>query len=293
MTRALTRPLRTQEYLKQELTAELAPPDGADGKDRPMSETTARCLERTVESMHENLGEPLTVDDLARTAMFSKFHFSRVFQRMTGLSPVRFLSALRIEEAKRLLRTTTLTVADISHQVGYNSVGTFSTRFHSSVGMSPREYRRGDGAEPELPQAPSRPGPDTARISGHVVRPESEWCGPVFLGVFPTALLEGTPVASAVLARCGSFSLPAVPAGSWYLHAQAAAQDGGATAEPAIFTACHGPVELHAGVTTLAEVRLRPRSLMDPPALLEIPAAVSRPWQQLELADEAATRLAA
>ena len=257
-----------------------------------MSETTARCLERTVESMHENLGEPLTVDDLARTAMFSKFHFSRVFQRMTGLSPVRFLSALRIQEAKRLLRSTSLTVADISHQVGYNSVGTFSTRFHTSVGMSPREYRRGDAVEPALP-GPGRPGEDTTRISGHVVRPDSEWCGPVFLGAFPTALLEGTPVASIVLPRCGSFTLPVVPAGTWYLHAQAAAQDGGATAEPAIFTACHGPIELHAGVTTLAEVRLRPRSLMDPPALLEIPAAVSRPWLHVDLSEDAANDVAA
>lgn len=257
-----------------------------------MSETTARCLERTVESMYENLGEPLTVDDLARTAMFSKFHFSRVFQRMTGLSPVRFLSALRIEEAKRLLRSTSLTVADISHQVGYNSVGTFSTRFHSSVGMSPREYRRGDVVEPAMHQQ-TPPGVGTTRVTGHVVRPESEWCGPVFLGVFPTALLEGTPVTSIVLPRCGSFTLPEVPAGSWYLHAQAAAQDGGATAEPAIYTACHGPIELHAGVTTLAEVRLRPRSLMDPPALLEIPAAVSRPWQSVELDEDAVGELAA
>jgi AraC family transcriptional regulator len=258
-----------------------------------MSETTARCLERTVESMHANLGEPLTVDDLARTAMFSKFHFSRVFQRMTGLSPVRFLSALRIEEAKRLLRSTSLTVADISHQVGYNSVGTFSTRFHTSVGMSPREYRRGDAVEPALKAGPSEPGVGTTRVSGHVVRPNSEWCGPVFLGVFPTALLEGTPAASIVLPRCGTFTLPSVPAGSWYLHAQATAQDSGATAEPAVFTACHGPIELHAGVATLAEVRLRPRSLMDPPALLEIPAAVSRPWLHVDLDAEARNNMAA
>jgi AraC family transcriptional regulator len=258
-----------------------------------MSDTTVRCVERTVESMHENLGEPLTVDDLARTAMFSKFHFSRVFQKLTGLSPVRFLSALRIEEAKRLLRTTSMTVADISHEVGYNSVGTFSTRFHTSVGMSPREYRRGEATAPAVQEAPAQPTTSSTRISGHVVRPEPDWCGPVFLGVFPTPLLEGTPVASTVLARCGAFSLPAVPPGTWYVLAQATAQNGEATAEPAIYTACHGPVELHAGITALAEVRLRPRSLMDPPTLLEIPAAVTRPWTQVELADDAAADIAA
>ena len=258
-----------------------------------MSETTVRCLERTVESMRENLGEPLTVDDLARTAMFSKFHFSRVFQRMTGLPPVRFLSALRIEEAKRLLRTTSMTVADISHQVGYNSVGTFSTRFHASVGMAPREYRRGDVDGRALRGGAGQPGANSTRISGHVVRPDSEWCGPVFLGVFPTPLLEGTPVVSTVLPRCGAFSLPAVPAGTWYLLAEATAQIGGATPEPLVFTASHGPLELYAGVTALAEVRLRPRSLMDPPALLEIPVAVTQPWQEIQLSEDAASTVAA
>jgi hypothetical protein len=50
---------------------------------------------------------------------------------------------------------------------------------------------------------------------------------------------------------------------------------------------------VHAGVTALAEVRLRPRSLMDPPALLEIPAAVSRPWFDIDLAEDAAADVAA
>jgi AraC-like DNA-binding protein len=256
-----------------------------------MSETTDRCVERTVESMHENLGEPLTVDDLARTAMFSKFHFSRVFQKATGLSPVRFLSALRIAEAKRLLRATSLTVADISFQVGYNSVGTFSTRFHTSVGMPPRDYRRGITTGRAV--RPGRPESSSTRISGQVVRPEADRTGPVFVGVFPSPLLEGTPAVSTVLPRCGAFSLPAVPPGTWHVLAQATAQHGGATPEPAVYTACHGPVEMHDGVTAVAEVRLRPRSLMDPPALLEIPAEVSRPWHEAELADDDAAGLAA
>jgi len=52
-----------------------------------MHETIVRAVERSIETMREHLDEKLTVDDLARSAMFSRFHFSRVFQRATGVSP--------------------------------------------------------------------------------------------------------------------------------------------------------------------------------------------------------------
>lgn len=102
------------------------------------------AVKRVIQFMNERLDEPMTIDDLARAAGFSKFHFTRLFHRETGLSPARFLSALRMEEAKRLLVTTTLRVADISLQVGYTSIGTFTTRFTTSVGVSPTRYRRGE-----------------------------------------------------------------------------------------------------------------------------------------------------
>src|SRR2546421_10686882 len=107
-----------------------------------MDDIVRRAVERAIETMQQNLGERLTIDDMARSAMFSKFHFSRVFQRVTGVSPGRFLSAMRLEEAKRLLVSTSFTVSDISHRVGYNSVGTFSARFRTSVGVSPSMYRQ-------------------------------------------------------------------------------------------------------------------------------------------------------
>ena len=94
-----------------------------------MEESTKQAVDRAISTMRENLGEQLTVDDMARAAMFSKFHFTRIFQRVTGVSPGRFLSALRLQRAKQLLVSTSLNVADISLRVGYNSVGTFSSRF--------------------------------------------------------------------------------------------------------------------------------------------------------------------
>src|SRR2546430_14701048 len=121
--------------------------------------------------MRENLGEPLTVDDMAREALFSKFHFTRIFQRTTGVSPGRFLSALRLQQAKRLLVSTSLNVADISLRVGYNSVGTFSSRFTRSVGLCPTEYRRTGGYVQSVFRASGRPQHGSGRVVCGRTRP--------------------------------------------------------------------------------------------------------------------------
>lgn len=125
-----------------------------------MYQNAERAVERVIEQMRANLSQQLTLDDMAQTAMFSKFHFTRIFQRITGVSPGRFLAALRLQEAKRLLVSTDLNVAAISVRVGYSSVGTFSTRFTKSVGLPPTTYRRMGGFSRHLatftPPSPGR-----------------------------------------------------------------------------------------------------------------------------------------
>ena len=111
-----------------------------------METRTHQAVVRAIESMRSNLGDQLTIDDLARTAMFSKFYFCRIFQEATGVSPGRYLTALRLAEAKRLLVSTSLSVTEISNQVGYTSLGTFSSRFKSMVGDSPSFYRQRQGS---------------------------------------------------------------------------------------------------------------------------------------------------
>lgn len=110
-----------------------------------MSDVDAQCceaVERAKNFMREHLGDPITVDDVARTAFFSRFHFTRLFHRLTGMPPGRYLARLRLREAMRLLRTTDKKVIEVTFAVGYSSVGTFSARFSEQVGISPTEYRR-------------------------------------------------------------------------------------------------------------------------------------------------------
>ncbi|SFK98435.1 transcriptional regulator, AraC family [Streptosporangium canum] len=242
-----------------------------------MNDVIEQAVLRVVESMNDNLGDQITIDDMARTAMFSKFHFSRVFQRVTGLSPGRFLSAVRLREAKRLLTSTSLTVTDISHRVGYSSVGTFSSRFTSSVGVSPSKYRQLETVMPQLLTDDRRvlAGTATMTIRGDISSPLKD--RPIFAGLFPDRILEGRPIRYTILRQPGPYVLEDVPEGQWHLIAQsAAAGSEDAVNHPpggdeALCIGRHGPITVQPGTDTeLADVQLKPMRTLDPPVLLAL-----------------------
>ena len=85
--------------------------------------------------------EPLDLDVLAGAAGISKYHFLRLFTAAYGLTPGEYLSERRIERAQDLLRATNLTVTEVCHAVGFNSLGSFSTRFRALVGESPSAFQ--------------------------------------------------------------------------------------------------------------------------------------------------------
>ena len=62
-------------------------------------DSVEKAVERAIATIRTSFADDVTIDDLARAAMFSKFHFTRVFRRTTGVSPGRFLSAVRLQEA--------------------------------------------------------------------------------------------------------------------------------------------------------------------------------------------------
>ncbi len=252
-----------------------------------MDKTVEQAVERAITAMHERLGEPVTLDDIAKAAMFSKFHFTRIFQRATGLSPGRFLSAIRLQQAKQLLVSTELNVADISFLVGFNSVGTFSSRFSRSVGMSPTRYRKQGGFATHLPD-PAPPqseqcAPETPASVEGVVHAHEEHAGPVFVGLFPGRLPEGMPVRSTLLERPGHYLLQRVPEGSWYVHAHRLAYDAPSPSRTAaavrpepVMVGSVGPIVIGRGgkqTARKADVLLDLARIMDPPVLLAVPHA--------------------
>ena len=103
--------------------------------------------------------EALDVDDLARAAGLSRAHFSREFRRAFGESPHQYLLTRRLERAAAMLRATDHSVAEICFDVGLQSVGSFTTSFTRTYGVSPAAYR-----------AKFPPASDYARVPACVVR---------------------------------------------------------------------------------------------------------------------------
>jgi AraC-like DNA-binding protein len=101
----------------------------------------ARHLLRAKDAADSRYFEPLGVEDLARAAGLSRAHFSREFRRAFGESPHAYLLTRRLERAAALLRTTDRSVADICFSVGLQSVGSFTTSFTRTYGVSPTAYR--------------------------------------------------------------------------------------------------------------------------------------------------------
>jgi AraC-like DNA-binding protein len=101
----------------------------------------ARHLLRAKDLADARYFEPLDVDDLAGAAGLSRAHFSRQFRRAFGESPHAYLLTRRLERAAALLRTTDRGVAEICFDVGLQSVGSFTTSFTRTYGVSPTAYR--------------------------------------------------------------------------------------------------------------------------------------------------------
>jgi AraC-like DNA-binding protein len=102
---------------------------------------TARHLLRAKDLADARYSEPLTIDELADAAGLSRAHFSREFRRAFGESPHAYLLTRRLERAAAMLRFTDHSVAEICFSVGLSSVGSFTTSFTRTYGVSPTAYR--------------------------------------------------------------------------------------------------------------------------------------------------------
>jgi AraC-like DNA-binding protein len=101
----------------------------------------ARHLVRAKDLADARYFEPLGVDDMAKVAGLSRAHFSREFHRAFGDPPHAYLLTRRLERAAALLRTTDRSVTDICFSVGLQSVGSFTTSFKRTFGVTPGAYR--------------------------------------------------------------------------------------------------------------------------------------------------------
>lgn len=119
-------------------------------------------LIRTIEFIEANLTSKINLDTLAKEASLSKFHFCRYFCRYMGMSPMRFVSFMRIEKAKEFLRLEDRTISVIALQAGFNDLGTFIRQFKSFTGTTPSVYQDSCLLERSAARKDGRGGPQAA-----------------------------------------------------------------------------------------------------------------------------------
>lgn len=115
---------------------------------------TRKVSERSIQSLSEKrladvlkladarLDEPLSLDHLAAAAGVSRYHFCRVFKAKTGLSPHRYVMAMRIERATRLLTSSCLSLAEIAYTCGFSSQAHMTDLFRKHAGLTPGLVRK-------------------------------------------------------------------------------------------------------------------------------------------------------
>jgi AraC-like DNA-binding protein len=247
--------------------------------------TYARTVEQVIEAMRAQLSEPLSLEAMAEIACMSPFHFNRVFRTITGIPPGEFLATLRLNEAKRLLLTTSLSVTDVCFDLGYTSLGTFTERFKHLIGLPPLQLRRLaqteafptlDPLEARLRQKQRLALIHPFGVSGLITTP-GPFTGLIFIGLFPKPIPQSRPIACVTITAPGPYQLALVPDGIYYLLSAALPRSPDPLTyllpETGLLVAASDQPILVRGGRASAQVHLtlRPRTAIDPPILGTFP----------------------
>ena len=113
-------------------------------------------LKRVVDYIDANLGEPITLADLAAATLLSPMHFAAQFRVSTGVRPHEYLLRRRVERAQELLLQPGLSIVDIAFSVGFQTQSHFTTVFKRFAGDTPHQWRRSNFGDVDQAQQHSR-----------------------------------------------------------------------------------------------------------------------------------------
>lgn len=237
---------------------------------------------RVIQEMRRNPAEPLDLDNLAHIASISKFHLVRIFDEITGTTPHHFLASLRIQRAKELLLQADRNITEVCMEVGYNSLGSFSTTFSELVGLSPQEFR----AMPkrlnavQFATAVWRYLAARRKFSGPAIEGTVEGSrrlrGFTFVGTFTRGVPQGVPFSGTVMIGHGQFRIERPPMDEFHLLAAFVPLSANiASMAASIPISLVASMRVHKGSDSQEEkpvLRMRPLRPTDPPIVMALPA---------------------
>jgi len=102
----------------------------------------ARQLRRVIETIHEKIGEPISVSMLSSVAGLSRSHFSHAFRTSVGRTPHAHVVRMRMECAMKLMIDTKVPLSEIALATGFSDQAHFSNKFRRAAGMTPTQWRK-------------------------------------------------------------------------------------------------------------------------------------------------------
>ncbi len=184
------------------------------------------AVEKAIDYMNKHLDRNITSEELARQVGYSPYHFSRIFKEITGIPPRHYLSALRIEKGKKVLLSSSESILKTLLSTGFQSFGTFSSKFKQFVGMTPSSFQR---TTKDLHQFVALYQRQNSIVKDN--KPSSLVCnlivpenfkGIMFIGLFPRPIPDQKPVVgTANLHTQVECTFTDIPPGTYYLLAAA------------------------------------------------------------------------
>lgn len=110
--------------------------------DGPVGGLPKSALRRSVDYINDNLGQTLRLDEIAREAAVSPYHFARLFKASTGLSPHRYVIERRVRRAEELLLREDAQIAEVARAVGFANQSHLTSHFRRLVGVAPGAFRK-------------------------------------------------------------------------------------------------------------------------------------------------------
>ncbi|WP_300382834.1 AraC family transcriptional regulator [Clostridium sp.] len=98
-------------------------------------------INRAIEYIHVNYSKNICIDTICKDLNINKCYFCNLFKKETGYTFIQFLTLWRVEKSKLYLQDSSLTLLDVSLNVGFNNQGYYSTIFKKATGQTPSQYR--------------------------------------------------------------------------------------------------------------------------------------------------------